>query len=220
MSMTATALTMRISYYDIIMRLLGSTWFLLLAVFMARGAITGFETTPWLQTLSRLCLAAFYLTLWFLILTRPPAKAESSGLLPRVAAFVGTYMPWTITFAAPTALALVAPTLLSMICVMGGAALMLYTIWHLGRSFSVVPQARSVVKTGPYQWIKHPLYLSEEIAVLGVVLQFLSPLTVAILIAHIAVQVYRILYEEKLLHTLPEYHAYSESRWRLLRSVW
>ena len=219
MSITATPVAIRDTHsYALIMRVLGSLWFLMLAGFLVKGTLASIETTPWLQVLSRLSLAGFYLILWFLIMMRPPAKAEASGLLPRLAAFVGTYMPWTITLAAPTQL--VAPTILSMICVMGGTVLMLFTIWHLGQSFSVVPQARSVVNTGPYRWIRHPLYLSEEIAVLGVVLQYLSPLTVAILIAHITVQACRILYEEKVLGTLPEYHAYAKSCWRLIPSVW
>ena len=92
---------------------------------------------------------------------------------------------------------------------------------HLGRSFSLVPQARSVVQTGPYRWVKHPLYLSEEIVIVGVALQHLSPVTVIILILHFAVQVSRILYEEDVLRrNCPEYSGYESSRWRLIPYVW
>jgi protein-S-isoprenylcysteine O-methyltransferase Ste14 len=99
--------------------------------------------------------------------------------------------------------------------------MMLVTIRHLGRAFSLVPQARSVVQTGPYRWIKHPLYLSEEFVILGVVLQHLSPVTVIVLVLHIGVQVCRILYEEDLLRrNLPEYSSYEASRWRLIPYVW
>jgi protein-S-isoprenylcysteine O-methyltransferase Ste14 len=97
----------------------------------------------------------------------------------------------------------------------------LVTIRHLGRSFSLVPQARNVVQTGPYRWIKHPLYLAEEIAVLGVVLRNLTPLTVALLVLHIGVQICRIYYEEDLLRrNCPEYSSYEASRWRLIPYVW
>jgi protein-S-isoprenylcysteine O-methyltransferase Ste14 len=97
----------------------------------------------------------------------------------------------------------------------------LVTIRHLGKSFSLVPQARSVVQTGPYRWIKHPLYLAEEIAILGVVLQYLTPATVIVLVLHIGVQVCRILYEEDLLRrNCPEYSSYEASRWRLIPYVW
>jgi protein-S-isoprenylcysteine O-methyltransferase Ste14 len=204
--------------YDRTMRLLGSAWFMLLALVLAikiRNSIA----EPWPSLLSNLCLATFYMLLALLIMSRAPAKAEAEGMWPRIAAFAGTYLPWTITLFGQTDHAL--PNLLSTACVLTGMIMMLVTIRHLGRSFSIVPQARSVVQTGPYRWIKHPLYLAEEIAIVGVVLQFLTPLTVIILIAHIGLQVCRILYEEDLLRrTYPEYATYEASRWRLIPFVW
>ena len=204
--------------YDRTMRLFGGLWFMLLALCVAIK--TGASLSdPWPSLLSSFCLASFYMLLALLIMTRSPAKAEAEGLLPRIAAFVGTYMPWTITFFAKTDQAL--PNLASTACVLIGTVMMLVTIRHLGRSFSLVPQARSVVQTGPYRWIKHPLYLVEEIVVLGVVLQYLSPETVIVLILHIGVQICRILYEEDLLRrNCPEYSSYEASRWRLIPYVW
>jgi protein-S-isoprenylcysteine O-methyltransferase Ste14 len=204
--------------YDRTMRLLGGMWFMLLALCVALK-IGASLTDPWPSLLSSFCVACFYLLLALLIMTRPPAKAQADGLLPGIAAFVGTYMPWTITFLGKTEQAL--PNLVSTACVLIGMIMMLVTIRHLGRSFSIVPQARSVVQTGPYRWIKHPLYLAEEIVVLGVVLQHLSPATVVVLVLHIGVQVCRILYEEDLLRrNCPEYSSYEASRWRLIPYVW
>jgi protein-S-isoprenylcysteine O-methyltransferase Ste14 len=204
--------------YDWMMRLLGSMWFMLLAVCVALK-IGASLTDPWPSLLSRFCIATFYVLLALLIMTRSPAKAEADGLLPRIAAFVGTYLPWTITFFGKTDQAL--PNLVSTACVLTGMIMMLVTIRHLGRSFSLVPQARSVVQTGPYRWIKHPLYLAEEIVVLGVVLQYLTPLTVIVMVLHISIQVCRILYEEDLLRrNCPEYSSYEASRWRLIPYIW
>jgi protein-S-isoprenylcysteine O-methyltransferase Ste14 len=154
-----------------------------------------------------------------MIMTRPPAKAQATGVLPKLAAFVGTYMPWSITFLTKTDAFLL--NLLSAACVLIGIIMMLVTIRHLGRSFSLVPQARAVVRSGPYRWIRHPLYLAEEIGILGTVLQYLSPLAVAILVTHIGVQVCRIYYEEDLLRrTYPEYSAYASGCWRAIPHVW
>jgi protein-S-isoprenylcysteine O-methyltransferase Ste14 len=204
--------------YDRVMRLLGGMWFMLLALCVAIK-IGASLTDPWPSLLSSFCLASFYMLLALLIMTRSPAKAQADGLLPRIAAFVGTYLPWTITFFGKTDQAL--PNLLSTACVLIGMIMMLVTIRHLGRSFSLVPQARSVVQTGPYRWIKHPLYLAEEIAILGVVLQYLTLVTVILLVLHIGVQVCRILYEEDLLRrNCPEYSSYEASRWRLIPYVW
>jgi len=204
--------------YDRTMRLFGGMWFMLLALLVA-SKIGASLSEPWPSLLSSFCLATFYMLLALLIMTRSPAKAQADGLLPRVAAFVGTYLPWTITFFGQTDQAL--PNLLSTACVLAGMIMMLVTIRHLGRSFSLVPQARSVVQTGPYRWIKHPLYFSEQIAILGVVLQYLTPVTVIVFVVHIGVQVCRILYEEDLLRrNCPEYSSYEASRWRLIPYVW
>ena len=204
--------------YDRMMRRFGGMWFMLLALCVALK-IGASPTDPWPSLWSSFCLGSFYMLLALLIMTRSPAKAQADGLLPRIAAFVGTYLPWTITFFGKTDQAL--PNLASTACVLIGMIMMLVTIRHLGRSFSLVPQARSVVQTGPYRWIKHPLYLAEEIAILGVVLQNLTPVTVIVLVLHIGVQVCRILYEEDLLRrNCPEYSSYEASRWRLIPYVW
>ncbi|WP_245509603.1 isoprenylcysteine carboxylmethyltransferase family protein [Bradyrhizobium vignae] len=200
------------------MQLFGGMWFMLLALGVAikLGSSAG---DPWPSLLSSFCLAVFYVLLALLTITRSPAKAQADGLLPRIAAFVGTYMPWTIAFFGKTDQAL--PNLASTACVLIGMIMMLITIRHLGRSFSLVPQARNVVQTGPYRWIKHPLYLAEEVALLGVVLRSLTPLTVILLVLHIGVQICRIHYEEDLLRrNCPEYSGYEASRWRLIPYVW
>src|SRR6201993_175010 len=203
--------------YERMMQLFGSMWFMLLALCVAIRI--GSFTDPWPSLLSSFCLASFYMLVALLIMIRSPAKAQADGLPPRIAAFVGTYLPWMISYFGKTDQAL--PNLLSTACVLIGMIMMLVTIRHLGRSFSLVPQARSVVQTGPYRWIKHPLYFAEEIVILGVVLQYLTPVTVLILVLHIAVQVWRILYEEELLRrNCPEYSSYEASRWRLIPYVW
>jgi len=199
-------------------RVLGSLWFALLALVVAAeiGVSSG---EPWPSRLSSFCLAIFYLLLALMIMTRPPAKAEAEGLLPRIAGFAGTYLPWSIALFGTTER--VGLNLASSTFVLTGLVMMLVTVRHLGRSFSIVPQARSVVQTGPYRWVKHPLYLAEEIALIGVALRAPMPATLIILVLHFGVQVCRILYEEDLLrHTCPEYSGYEASRWRLIPYVW
>ncbi|MGY4161278.1 MULTISPECIES: methyltransferase family protein [unclassified Bradyrhizobium] len=214
--MSTVTLTSK-SPYERTMQLLGGMWFMLLALLVAIRV--GSFADPWPSLLSSFCLASFYVLLGLLIITRPPAKAQADGLLPRMAAFVGTYMPWTIGFFGETDKAL--PNLASTVCVLTGMAMMLVTIRHLGRSFSLVPQARTVVQTGPYRWIKHPLYLAEEIVIFGVVLKSISPLTLGLFVLHIGVQVCRIHYEEDLLRrNCPEYASYEAARWRLIPYVW
>jgi hypothetical protein len=97
--------------YDRMMRLFGGMWFMLLALCVAIKI--GSLTDPWPSLLSSFCLASFYMLLALLTMTRSPAKAQADGLLPRIAAFVGTYLPWTITFFGQTAIVWCAPMTIS-----------------------------------------------------------------------------------------------------------
>ncbi|PPQ36244.1 isoprenylcysteine carboxylmethyltransferase family protein [Rhodopila globiformis] len=113
---------------------------------------------------------AFYAILCALLLLRAPPKAQAEGLAPRVAAFVGTYLPWTMgILAKPTGSA--ALNLASTGFVLVGMTLTMITVVQLGRAFSLVPQARRVVRSGPYRWLRHRLYFFEEISVFGAMLQ-------------------------------------------------
>ena len=47
-------------------------------------------------------------------------------------------------------------------------------IAYLGKSFSIIPQARRLVREGPYSVVRHPLYLAEEVALLSCLLRFFS----------------------------------------------
>jgi protein-S-isoprenylcysteine O-methyltransferase Ste14 len=53
---------------------------------------------------------------------------------------------------------------------LGGNALAVLVLVQLGRSFSIMAEARRLVTSGVYRWVRHPLYLAEELAVIGIVL--------------------------------------------------
>src|SRR6516165_6489349 len=104
--------------YDLVMRSLGVLWFLGLAIFTA-FTMTNANNTP-TSLLAKSCLVMFYLIFCLLISIRPRAKAQAYGFLPRLAAFVGTYLPWTMVFfAALTNSALL--NLMSSVCVIAGS---------------------------------------------------------------------------------------------------
>jgi protein-S-isoprenylcysteine O-methyltransferase Ste14 len=70
-------------------------------------------------------------------------------------------------------------------------------------------ETRQLVTSGPYRFVRHPLYLAEEIAIFGVFVQFASLWTAILFAAHIAVQLRRMHNEESVLTaSFPEYAAY------------
>lgn len=206
--------------FDIGTRMAGSAWFLLLAVFAAKSLwdarlhAEDFHTL--LSIVARICLVLFYLAVWALLIVRRPVAGRARGLFPGVAAFMGTYLPIAIPLLGH-ATGSSTLLMLSSLFLVAGLIFMLITLFHLGRSFSIVPQARQIVRTGPYRWVRHPLYLAEAIATFGSVLQFLSIASIAIFAVQLAFQCVRILYEEQVLaDTLPDYTGYSAEKWRLV----
>jgi protein-S-isoprenylcysteine O-methyltransferase Ste14 len=214
--------------YEFVVRVLGSGWFLTLAAVATQRTygyatamrVGDFGPAAWPSLLASLCLVQFYLALWGLIILRPSPAACDDGVLPSFTAFVGTYLPWTIVLFVPAG-ASSSQNLASAALLLIGSVLMIVVIFHLGRSFSIVPQARTLVRTGPYKFVRNPLYLAEEVALLGTLLQFYSPATLAVFLLHGALQVRRIFYEENLLRlTFPDYAHYAASTSRLIPYIW
>jgi protein-S-isoprenylcysteine O-methyltransferase Ste14 len=148
--------------YDPAVRVLGSAWFMFLAVACgaavladSRGmGLVSFGPAEWIACIARGCLVLFYLVLWWLMLLRPSPIARSDGWLPSLIALVGTYLPWTIPlFASSDSSA--GRDFASAVFLLAGAGLMIVVIVHLGRSFSIVPQARHLVTSGPYAIVRN-----------------------------------------------------------------
>ena len=91
----------------------------------------------------------------------------------------------------------------------------------LGRSVSIIPQARSLVQNGPYKFVRHPLYLGELIAILGIVTARFSIYAMSVFCLLVALQIYRAMQEERLLAgTFPEYESYSLKRARFIPGIY
>ena len=90
---------------------------------------------------------------------------------------------------------------------------LLYSIWaliHLRRSFSLLPESRRLVRDGPYALSRHPLYLGETAAAVGVLIPVAGPTAIGLWVLNVAAQLLRIHWEEQVLRTqFPEYEAYA-----------
>jgi protein-S-isoprenylcysteine O-methyltransferase Ste14 len=80
---------------------------------------------------------------------------------------------------------------------------------RLGRSFSIMPEARGLVTSGPYKWARHPLYVTETITLIGTAIQFAQPWAALLTAGALALQVLRTIFEERILtEAFPEYAVY------------
>jgi protein-S-isoprenylcysteine O-methyltransferase Ste14 len=112
-------------------------------------------------------------------------------------------------------------TLIGTSLVVLGTAFSIIAVGTLGRSFSIMAEARRLVTRGVYSIVRHPLYLAEEIAVLGIVVQVFSLPAVLLLTLHVAIQIRRMENEETVLkNAFPEYETYMVQTRRLIPGVY
>jgi len=110
---------------------------------------------------------------------------------------------------------------LSTVLILIGTTMAILAVLELGRSMSIMPEARKLVTGGLYVRIRHPLYLAEEIAVLGFCLQFRSWQAVPILMVHLYLQIRRMDWEEGILaKAFPGYAAYKQRTRRLVPGLY
>ena len=96
-----------------------------------------------------------------------------------------------------------------------------WAVWHLGTAFSIVPEARRLVQTGPYRWVRHPLYLAGFIIGLALLAANFSPPALGLFLGFAGCQALRMACEEDLLaRAFPEYDEYRRHTWVLLPYVY
>lgn len=139
----------------------------------------------------------------------PPVKT-ARGIEPRISALIGCFA--TVTLIAVPRIE-VAPQLEVMadLITIVGFVLCIWCLWWLGRSFSILAQARVLVTAGPYQIVRHPLYACEAIVLLSIILRNPTWPTVGVGMIVVAFQYRRIVNEEKVLRaSFPEYQEYAQ----------
>ena len=91
----------------------------------------------------------------------------------------------------------------------GGGVCSFLVLAKLGRSFSILPEARVLVTSGAYAFARHPLYAVEIVTIAGMAMQYRQPWATLLAAAVIAMLVVRSHFEEKVLtEAYPEYAQY------------
>jgi len=221
----------RVKLLDMITRILPSALFLLVVLaklneqyaFIITSQAPGNGPVSWkflADVVSRSSTILFLglVSILFLIRLEPIKKAK--GILPRVMAIAGTFFVALLTFF-PRANLSMTPTVIAGLLSLVGTGISVFVLAHLGRSFSIMAEARRLVTTGPYRILLHPLYIFEAVASFGVLLQFFSVYTVVIFLAFCFVQFQRMKNEEAVLEmAFPEYQAYKSKTARLIPGIY
>jgi len=153
-------------------------------------------------------------------LTRLPPVRKAAGIEPRIAAVLGTFLLTVLAMLPRQELPPIALGFSSVLIIAGMLTSFVVLRW-LGRAFSIMAEARRLVTHGPYRLVRHPLYVCEELAVIGTFIQVVSPLALVIFIVHGVFQVRRMLNEETVLReTFPEYADYARRTPRLIPLGW
>jgi protein-S-isoprenylcysteine O-methyltransferase Ste14 len=149
-------------------------------------------------------------------LLRGPARRITVGTVPRAVGYLHTFLiigflqfaavshPEWITASSNETARLAGSYLWLISSILG-----IWPLWYLRRSFSLEPEARQLVTTGPYRLARHPIYTVYILNNTGIWLRTLSMPFLIVLLLWFALLLIRVRYEESVLSAaFPEYESY------------
>jgi protein-S-isoprenylcysteine O-methyltransferase Ste14 len=147
------------------------------------------------------------------MLIRRPSQTVSTRPLDWVLAMGGTLAPLMVR----PALNPLAPLMVGALIMLAGLICGLWAKVSLQRSFGIAPANRGVIESGPYRLVRHPMYAGYILVYVGFLLNNPSLWNLAVYVVAIALQVARILAEERVLSQDPDYQAMmGRVRYRLI----
>jgi protein-S-isoprenylcysteine O-methyltransferase Ste14 len=183
-------------------RLLPALFF---SVFLARqllflwdGLHAVHQPSDYLFVLQQLLALAYFTMLVVLYSTRLPKRGTDHRAAVVFIAFTGTFSAIAAPFLPGgghrQGLVLVADLLATF-----GLAYSVWGLAYLRRSFSIIPEARRLVTGGPYSLSRHPVYLGEIVAAIGINLATAGWPGVLAVVYFIGCELLRIRWEEGVL---------------------
>lgn len=173
-----------------------------------------------LSIVSSLSTLLFLAVLIVLFALRRVSRHSAPGLYPRFVAVVATFVSVGIVWLPLQELSsfLYLGALLSII---GGMTVAISSALALGRSISLLPEARRLVTRGPYSLVRHPLYVGEIIAIVGIAVLHWSPWALSLLAVQCLFTFQRMKIEETMLvQVFPEYREYMARTARFVPGVY
>lgn len=191
------------------------------ATVFERAPAAGLDALSTAQLFTIVCQTIFYLlVLWFTLIRRP-ALRRASGWKPRLVAAIGAFSIFGFGLLPPVQGIGIVWHVAAAGLLLASAVLAVLVLPYLGRSFSLMSEARGLVTRGPYRFVRHPLYLVEELAAIAGFIEGFSLVAGLLLALQIAFQIRRILNEEAVLETsFPDYARYKTRTARVIPGIW
>ena len=197
-----------------------TVWALLTLLVTELGALNSHSVEAWGKILTQLSSLAYIGMIIKVLAVRNLPLTRSYGVVPRLTAIIASNVQLSFFLLPRVALSPLTEIVSAALISAGAIASVWILIW-LRKAFSILPQARALITTGPYRYVRHPLYIAEGIASVGLMMQFVQPLATAITLAGFALQILRMHYEEKvLIDTFPEYEQYRQRTFRLVPGIY
>ena len=189
---------------------LSSIW-VVLAFISIRNTIAEADVESTMATAHHAVSALILCISAVLFIYRKPAISRSASLGSNVIAIVGSWLMPVLIVLPLTSSNDVMLSLTTAGLVVTHVAVF-WSLLTLRRSFSIFPEARALVRTGPYAIVRHPLYAVYFVMYACFLLPRLSVWAVAITTIGIFCEVVRSREEESVLRTaFPEYDEYAAS---------
>ena len=147
------------------------------------------------------------LTIAVLFVLRRPAWTTSRSVVAWGATVIGTF---GMLAARPAYDPVLGQGSVYLALQLAGAAVALVAALTLGRSFGLVAANRGVCTSGPYAFVRHPIYAGYLLTGIGYVLENPSVRNCVLFVAVLGFQAVRIATEEQCLSADPVYRAYRE----------
>ena len=173
-----------------------------------------------LDIVSKMCTMVFFALLVVMFAVRRVPLHYPIAFYPRFVAGAGTFLGLGILMLEPQQIS-EGLYLISMFSIIGGTVFAIWATLTLARSISIMPEARGLVVSGPYAFVRHPLYLGEFVVLFGIALQHLMPWSLLLLGVQCIFQFERMKNEERVLaRAFPNYADYMARTARLLPGVY
>jgi protein-S-isoprenylcysteine O-methyltransferase Ste14 len=191
------------------------------ATVLDRAPSQGLDALSAVQLFTIVCQTIFYLlVLWFTLIRRA-ALRRASGWKPRAVAAIGAFSIFGFGLLPPAQGLGLGWHIAAAMLLLASAALAMVVLPYLGRSFSLMSEARGLVTHGPYRLVRHPLYLVEELAAFAGFIEAFSLAAALLLALQLAFQIGRILNEEAVLEaSFPDYAHYKRRTARVIPGIW